>query len=79
MKANELLNKFLKLVTERNEVTPSQLSIVWLISRPGVFALCGARNPVQALENNKAGDIVLSEEDKASIIKFIDEYSKNNR
>jgi hypothetical protein len=34
-------------------------------------------DPKQALENVKAGDVILDEEDNKAIGKFIDEYEKN--
>lgn len=56
----------------------AQLVIAWTISRPGItFALCGARNPEQAIENAKAGCVQLSESDIAGIDKAVDSYLEN--
>lgn len=38
----------------------AQLVIAWTLQQPGIdFALCGARNPGQALENARAGELTL--------------------
>jgi aryl-alcohol dehydrogenase-like predicted oxidoreductase len=44
-------------------VTTAQLVIAWTLARPGItYALCGARTPAHAVENAKAGALVLSAE-----------------
>jgi len=50
-------------IAERNDITMGQLALAWVTSNPGVNAIAGARNPVQASQNAKAGNTVLSEED----------------
>ena len=38
----------------------AQIVIAWTLAQPGItFALCGARNPEQALDNARAGEIAL--------------------
>ena len=76
-KANALIEKYLKPVAQEKNITVGQLTVAWLISKENVFALCGARDPKQALENVKAGDVILDEEDNKAIGQFIDEYEKN--
>jgi methylglyoxal reductase len=47
-------------IADARGVSIAQLVIAWTIQRPGItFALCGARNPAQALENAGAGAITL--------------------
>ena len=48
--------------------TRAQLVIAWTVHQQGItFALCGARNPQQAVENAKAGRLRLSPETIATI------------
>ncbi|MCY1309736.1 hypothetical protein D9M70_598590 [compost metagenome] len=42
--------------------------IAWTLEQEGVtFALCGARNPGQALDNARAGTIRLDQDDLSTI------------
>lgn len=67
-KTNAFLEKLKPLAAEK-KATLSQLVIRWTVERPGItIALVGARNAKQAIENAKAIDVQLSEEE----IKFID-------
>lgn len=46
------------------QATPGQLIIAWTLQQPGItYALCGARNPDQAAENARAGEVELSAAD----------------
>ncbi|WP_411035931.1 aldo/keto reductase [Shinella sp. BYT-45] len=55
-------------VAERHGASIAQVAIAWTLARPGVtFALCGARNPAQALDNARAGTLRLGPEDLAAI------------
>ncbi|WLR94874.1 aldo/keto reductase [Shinella zoogloeoides] len=55
-------------VTERHGASIAQVVIAWTLAQPGVtFALCGARNPAQALDNARAGTLRLGADDLASI------------
>jgi aryl-alcohol dehydrogenase-like predicted oxidoreductase len=55
-------------VAERHDASIAQVVIAWTLAQPGVtFALCGARNPAQALDNARAGTLRLSQEDLAVI------------
>jgi len=68
----------IKPIADEHSLTIAQLVIAWTISRPGItFALCGARNPEQAIENAKAGRVHLSASDVASIDKSVDHYLEN--
>ena len=57
-----------KPVADRHGATIAQIVIAWTLAQPGVtFALCGARNPAQALDNAQAGRLRLSSDDLAAI------------
>ena len=53
---------------EAHGASVAQLVIAWTLRQPGItFALCGARNPVQALDNARAGTLKLTPGDLAAI------------
>ncbi|WP_421580136.1 aldo/keto reductase [Shinella sp. M31] len=55
-------------VAERHSASIAQVVIAWTLAQPGVtFALCGARNPAQALDNARAGTLRLDTDDLAAI------------
>ena len=55
-------------IAERHAASIAQVVIAWTLSQPGVtFALCGARNPAQALDNARAGTLTLSADDLSAI------------
>ncbi|RWN02074.1 MAG: aldo/keto reductase [Mesorhizobium sp.] len=48
-------------VAEIHRASMAQIVIAWTLAQPGItFALCGARNATQALDNARAGEILLS-------------------
>jgi len=54
----------LKLIADSHNVTLAQLVLNWTIQQPGITcALAGARNPAQVLDNVKAADFMLTEEE----------------
>lgn len=53
--------KELRPIAESRGVTPGQLALAWVVSRPGTCAIAGARNSEQAVQNAEAGDILLTE------------------
>ncbi len=58
------LNEKLSAMASEREVTLSQFVLNWTIHQPGITcALAGARNPEQVLENVKAIDFKLSDEE----------------
>ncbi len=62
-----MINEF-RPIAEKHKITIAQLVIAWTICQLGItFALCGVRNPKQAKENAYAGNVVLIEEEKATI------------
>lgn len=55
-------------VAEKHAASIAQTVIAWTLAQPGVtFALCGARNPAQALDNARAGTIRLDADDQSAI------------
>ncbi|TIM50811.1 MAG: aldo/keto reductase, partial [Mesorhizobium sp.] len=48
-------------VAEAHQASMAQIVIAWTLAQPGItFALCGARNAKQAVDNARAGEISLS-------------------
>ena len=55
-------------VAETHGASIAQIVIAWTLAQPGVtFALCGARNPAQAIDNARAGAIRLASDDLSTI------------
>ena len=55
-------------IAKRHGVSIAQAVIAWTISQPGITsALCGARNPQQAVENAAAAQVPLTPEDVRAI------------
>ena len=54
-------------IAQRCHVTLGQLALAWVIAQPGTCAIAGARNVAQVLENAKAPQISLSDEDLREI------------
>jgi aryl-alcohol dehydrogenase-like predicted oxidoreductase len=60
----------IRSVAARHDASIAQVVIAWTLAQPGItFALCGARNAAQALDNAGAGTLRLSVDD----LKAIDE------
>ncbi|MDQ8028902.1 MAG: aldo/keto reductase, partial [Brevundimonas sp.] len=58
----------LRAVAERNEATPAQTSLAWLLTRPGVTApIVSATSLDQLSDTLKAAEITLSAEDVAEL------------
>ncbi len=51
----------LRPIAEKKGITMAQLALAWVISRPGVCAIAGARNARQVADNAKAADVTLTE------------------
>ncbi|MBX2805766.1 MAG: aldo/keto reductase [Hyphomicrobiales bacterium] len=63
----------LKPIAKSYDLTVAQLVIAWTLAQKGItFALCGARNPAQAVENAKAGQVTLSQGDLLTISGLVD-------
>lgn len=55
-------------LADQHGVSIAQLVIAWTLSQPGItFALCGARDPAQALDNSRAARLRLDADDLARI------------
>jgi aryl-alcohol dehydrogenase-like predicted oxidoreductase len=55
-------------IADAHNATNAQTVIAWTLQQPGItFSLCGARDPQQATENAKAGQIRLSAADLEAI------------
>jgi methylglyoxal reductase len=62
-------------IAERYGLSVAQLAIAWTAQQPGItHVLCGARNPAQALENARAGDVHLTEADFAAVDQAVRSY-----
>lgn len=62
------LAEAIRPVAELHGASIAQVVIAWTLAQPGVtFALCGARNPAQALDNARAGTLRLGADDLAAI------------
>jgi len=62
-----LLDEF-KPIAAKYGLTLAQLVIAWTLAQPGLtHALVGARNPQQAIENAKTGEVTLAPEDIQAI------------
>jgi len=65
----------IRSIADAHSATIAQLVIAWTIQQPGItFALCGARNPEQAIENAKAATIILSSDEVAFISSAADKF-----
>lgn len=51
----------LRPLAEKKGITMAQLALAWVIAKPGVCAIAGARNARQAVDNAKAADVTLTE------------------
>lgn len=57
----------LREVGRRHGATPAQAALAWLVHRPNVVAIPGAKSPRQLEENAAAADLGLSDEDLARL------------
>jgi myo-inositol catabolism protein IolS len=62
----------LRPIAKANTITLGQLALAWMISRPGICAIAGARNAEQAAQNAAAANVRLSEQD----LEAVDEIGK---
>jgi len=62
-------------IAERYALSMAQLVIAWTAHQPGItHVLCGARNPAQAVENARAGNVRLAEADIAAVDQVVRSY-----
>ncbi len=55
----------LRPIAEKNAASLAQLALAWVISHAGTCAIAGARNADQVVQNARAAEIVLSDNDLA--------------
>lgn len=73
-KTNQLLAK-IKPIADAHNATLGQLVLRWTIERPGItIALAGARNAEQAVQNAKAININLSQDELKTINDLVDAF-----
>jgi len=66
------LKQAIQPISEQHKASMAQIVIAWTLAQPGItFALCGARNPEQALDNARAGEVKLSRDEVAALDKAI--------
>jgi methylglyoxal reductase len=59
-------------IAAEHDASPAQIVIAWTLAQPGLtFALCGARNPAQARENARAGQLRLGRDHVAAISRAV--------
>ena len=51
----------LRPIAEKKGITMAQLALAWVIARPGVCAIAGARNADQAIDNARAAEVTLTD------------------
>jgi methylglyoxal reductase len=62
-------------IAERYSLSIAQVVIAWTAHQPGItHVLCGARNPQQAVENARAGNVRLAEADIAAVDQVVRSY-----
>lgn len=62
-------------IAKRYGLSVAQLVIAWTAQQLGItHVLCGARNPTQAIENARAGDVHLTEADIAALDEAVRSY-----
>jgi aryl-alcohol dehydrogenase-like predicted oxidoreductase len=57
----------LRPIADANNITLGQLALAWMISRPGICAIAGARNAEQVVQNAAAANVQLFEQDLAAV------------
>ena len=62
------LKQAIQPICEQHKASMAQIVIAWTLAQPGIsFALCGARNAGQAVDNARAGEIRLSTSELAAV------------
>ena len=64
--AHQALDR-LRPMADKLGVSMGQLALAWVISHPGICAIAGARNSIQAAANARAADVALSPDDMARL------------
>jgi aryl-alcohol dehydrogenase-like predicted oxidoreductase len=64
----------LRQVADAHRATPSQVALAWLIRRPNVVVIPGARSVAQVEANAEAAELELSAEDDAALVAAADAF-----
>ena len=74
-KGLKIYNILLEWIKDKG-FNPTQLAIAWTLYTDGVTsAICGSKNPEQAISNAKAGEIDLTQDDISEINKLTENIS----
>ncbi|MEI7616421.1 MAG: aldo/keto reductase [Actinomycetota bacterium] len=73
IKINAMLKNHFTPMAQKYNCSLTQLAIASVASMQNVIALCGARNSREAIENAKAGDIVISDDDLSKLKNTVQE------
>ena len=57
----------LREVADRHDATPAQVAIAWVLRRPGTIAIPKTATPARIAENRGALDVVLTDDDLATL------------
>jgi aryl-alcohol dehydrogenase-like predicted oxidoreductase len=57
----------LRPIADKKGITMAQLALAWVIAKPEVCAIAGARNPRQSADNAKAMDVILTTAELAEL------------
>ena len=71
----------LRPIAEKNAASLAQLALAWVISHAGICAIAGARNADQVVQNARAAEVTLSENDLArmnGIGRLVTDYLDEN-
>lgn len=65
-------------IAEKYDLTTAQLVIAWTVAQKGItHVLAGARNPQQAIENARAGAVILTEADLQTLNTALAQHSQS--
>lgn len=74
LKKNETLLSLLQEMSRAKNVTPAQISLAWMIGKkPYLVPLPGTRNPKRMLENLKASEVILSDQEIKELDQALDQ------
>ncbi|MBM3700816.1 MAG: aldo/keto reductase [Actinobacteria bacterium] len=77
IKINEMINSSFIPIAKKYNCSLTQLAIAAVSSKQNVIALCGARNSKEAIENAKAGDILISDDDLGKLDDIVKSFLDN--
>src|SRR5882724_494713 len=74
-----LENKTLKKIAKRQDASPAQIALAWVIRQPGVIAIPKASNEKHVRDNARSIDIKLTQEDLADLDRDFRRQNLKNR